>query len=109
MYFSRCLGDLVAVLKGVWLTSADVFGRPGASGGGDWGYGAGLAAQELPGDAAGASNGPEMARNQPPETLPELKMGLEWPETLPEPDMYLKWPDIVPKSIQNRPMMMTNT
>ena len=61
----------------------------GVQRGGDWGYGAGLAAQELPGDAARASNGPEM--------------GLKWPETLPEPNMSLKWPDTVPKSIQNRP------
>ena len=109
MFSSRFWDGLGTGLKGFWRTSEDTFGRPGASSGGNWGYGAGLAAQELPGDAAGASNGPEMARNQALETLSEPDMGLKWPEKLPEPEMSLKWPDIVPKSTQHPPMIMTNT
>ena len=66
MFSWRFWNGLGTVLRGVWRTSEDTFGRPGASSGGNWGYGAGLAAQELPGDAPRAPHGPEMVAPRTP-------------------------------------------
>ena len=66
MCSSRFWDDLGTGFNGFWRTSEDTFGRPGASSGGDWGYGASVAAQELPGDALRAPNGPEMVALRAP-------------------------------------------
>ena len=70
MFSWRFWDGLGMGLKGVWRTSEDNFGRPGASSGGDWVYGTGLAAQELPEDAPRAPDGSEMMRRSTPGDAP---------------------------------------